>query len=336
MDANPSALYTKTELPKSEWDSVITLSTLHPGFQIENIYSINQTDITKNIWFEKLDEITKATHNLPSHTMQLWHTPNDTYIEQILSTGLDIAFANRGFYGKALYFSDNPIKANDYSKYKCNPESIRIMLKCTVITGNTKTYELGHFDRDLNTAPIGYNSVCGFIRRATEYAVYNNAQVLITHMITYKFTDTVYETKPSSELPANINPQNLCYLNPNMSEFISNIIRKTNIDRKHLMKKNVHLLLYQAITPEKFLSNAELILGVKPTANVLENIHINIAKCKLITPDARQLVIINTYLYDLNILDLLKQQEQKAFINSNVVDDKANDKEENTLKRSRT
>jgi hypothetical protein len=283
----PATLYTKTEIPKEEWHKVVYHQyNLHSGFQIENIYAITQHTTNQENWDNKLLEITKSRDYSPPHIMKLWHTPNYEQIENILTNGLDINFAKRGYYGKALYFSDNPTKANDYSKCKGKPEELRIMLKCVVITGNTKEYKLGHFDSNLVKAPDGFHSVCGFLYRANEYAVYNNAQVLITHLIVYKFTDTVYETSPARELPPGVNVQDVYYMPPKLSEFLRKLVENTKPELKQFMKRNTTLLLYQIITIEQFFENCTKLFGAPPPEGIIEKVKSNLAQSKLLTPPA--------------------------------------------------
>ncbi len=57
-------------------------------------------------------------------------------IDEVLAQGLDQRVSRIGMFGRGIYFTDDPLKANMYSK--APPGQLRFMLRANVLLGKTK------------------------------------------------------------------------------------------------------------------------------------------------------------------------------------------------------
>lgn len=274
-------IHTKREVPQEEWAGIFG-GPLDSGFHIEKIYEIENK--TKTAMFAaQCDLISQQLGGADPNKVQGYHVTKTEDFDKLLDYGLDTALSQRGFYGKAISIAADMQKANDYSKFKGDPIAVRTMLICSVAVGKAKEFELGRFDRDLIIAPTGFHSIKGFIRRGFEYGVYNNNQVLITHMITYKYFNTNEEVAPIRNLPANTTG-NIAYITAPLSEFFSKIeSRGANDTQRQMIKRYVGLLLKQQITPEQFVSYTETVLRATAPAGLADKLKTEMAKCQLPT-----------------------------------------------------
>lgn len=274
-------IHTKREVPQEEWAGILG-GPLDSGFHIEKIYEIENK--TKTAMFvAQCDLISQQLGGADPNKVQGYHVTKTEDFDKLLDDGLDTALSQRGFYGKAISIAADMQKANDYSKFKGDPIAVRTMLICSVAVGKAKEFELGRFDRDLIIAPTGFHSIKGFIRRGFEYGVYNNNQVLITHMITYKYFNTNEEVAPIRNLPANTTG-NIAYITAPLSEFFSKIeSRGANDTQRQMIKRYVGLLLKQQITPEQFVSYTETVLRATAPAGLADKLKTEMAKCQLPT-----------------------------------------------------
>ena len=228
-------IHTKREVPQEEWAGIFG-GPLDPGFHIETIYEIENKPKAA-MFAAQCDFISQQLGCADPNRIQGYHVTKTEDLDQLLNYGLDTALSQRGFYGKAISIAADMQKANDYSKFKGDPIAVRTMLLCSVAVGKTKEFEIGRFDRDLITAPTGFHSIKGFIRRGFEYGIYNNNQVLITHMITYKYFNTNEEVAPIRNLPANTTG-NVAYITAHLSEFFSKIeSRGANDTQRQMIKR---------------------------------------------------------------------------------------------------
>ena len=274
-------IHTKREVPQEEWAGIFG-GPLDPGFHIETIYEIENKPKAA-MFAAQCDLISQQLGGADPNRIQGYHVTKTEDFDKLLDEGLDTALSQRGFFGKAISIADNMQKANDYSKFKGDPIAVRTMLLCSVAVGKAKEFEIGRFDRDLITAPIGFHSIKGFIRRGFEYGVYNNNQVLITHMITYKYFNINDEVAPIRNLPANTTG-NIAYITAPLSEFFSKIeSRGSNDTQRQMIKRYVGLLLKQQITPEQFVSYTETVLRAAAPAGLADKLKTEMAKCQLPT-----------------------------------------------------
>lgn len=101
-----------------------------------------------------------------------------------------------GYFGKGIYFSDNPLKCVHYSDdpAKKNPEEAYI-LKCRVILGDAKVFAKGCYDTTLKREPEKdvtahgwryYDSVVGCPKDFNEFVVYENRRAMIEYIISFQ------------------------------------------------------------------------------------------------------------------------------------------------------
>eukprot|EP00047_Mylnosiga_fluctuans_P021660 m.107496 g.107496 ORF g.107496 m.107496 type:complete len:538 (+) comp8982_c0_seq3:3-1616(+) len=206
-------------------------------------------------------------------------------LESICAQGMEYRTAQRGFFGKGLYTTPDPMKANDYSD-KGNPQAVRTMLRCLVTRGRVKEFEVGRFDRDLYVEPEGFDSVQGFIRRASEYVVYGSDRLFVSHIIYYKFGDTNLEMAPSTALPPNV-VGHIVYITASLSEFFGKLQLRAGsvISLEYAaIRRLIGLLLKSQLTVEAFLAEASRILKAAPPPDLATRIRSELAKCRLPIP----------------------------------------------------
>ena len=119
----------------------------------------------------------------------------------LCETGLDVERASVGLFGKALYFSPDPQKCDDYWRKATStsdggavsvastgkdPLTTRVMFACRVLLGSTFHYSAQKHDRALCAPPDGYDSVAGEINGKSEMALYASDRVLLDYIITYE------------------------------------------------------------------------------------------------------------------------------------------------------
>ena len=248
-------------------------------FDILAIYSVNNTLLT-NQYNDRKSAINFITGNANEKTM--YHVTKAN-ITSVINEGLDPRYSQRGFFGRGIYFSESPVKCNDYSKDKGDPTAIRIMMQCRVVLGRSKEYELGHFDRDLVCEPSGYQSVKGFIRRDTEYVVYNRDQIVIDKIIIYRYTDTTNETARCLQVPPNITGH-IVYITASLSEFFSKLQHRTGPPGSAnfiAVKRLIVALLKKLIDIDQFLGEVSLIIKAAPPPELVAQIRSEMERCIL-------------------------------------------------------
>jgi hypothetical protein len=139
----------------------------------------------------------------PGSPQHFYHVTKGSLLS-ILLEGLNPLLSSGGLFGKGIYLSTNPLKANDYSPSRGRPNDIRVMLKCSAVLGNVYDFGVGRFDKDMVAAPQGFHSVKGFVRRAEEFVVYRESQVNVEEIIFYTFGNTQLEMEPSSNVPPSV------------------------------------------------------------------------------------------------------------------------------------
>jgi hypothetical protein len=204
----------------------------------------------------------------------------------ICQFGLDPRFSQKGFFGRGIHVALEPMKANDYSVHKGNPSVVRVMLRCKVLQGVSREFELGRFDRSLVMEPPNTDSVLGFLRRGTELAFYTSDRVLVTHIILYKFTDTVLETAPCLTVPPTVTG-NVVYITATLSEFFSAMHHRAGPASSGpyiAIRALIARLLKMDILVPQFLAEASVILKAPAPLYLEAKLEAELAKCRLSIP----------------------------------------------------
>uniref|UniRef100_A0A8B8C4H1 Poly [ADP-ribose] polymerase n=1 Tax=Crassostrea virginica TaxID=6565 RepID=A0A8B8C4H1_CRAVI len=115
-----------------------------------------------------------------------------------------------GYFGKGIYFSDNPLKCVNYVG-SSDSKGESYLLKCRVILGDQKKYRKGEYKTTLKREPEKenpqpgswkfYDSVMGCPKDYNEYVIYENRRAMIDYIITFKINqqgqNTLRERVPS-------------------------------------------------------------------------------------------------------------------------------------------
>lgn len=235
----------------------------------------------------------KTNGGIIPHEAITYHTPKTEDIEKICALGLEYRIAQRGFFGKGIYSTPDPMKANDYSDKKGNPEAVRAMLRCQVTVGRTKEFDIGRFDRDLYMEPEGYDSTKGFIRRASEYVVYNSDRINVTHIVFYKFGDSVLELTPSTALPPNVTGQ-IVYITASLSEFFGKLQQRAGPPtclEYVAIRRLIGQLLKSQLSVDAFMAEVSKVLKAVPPADLGDRMRTELAKCRLPPPQTAAVIM---------------------------------------------
>ena len=200
----------------------------------------------------------------------LYHTTRGD-VHSILTSGLDKSKSTVGYFGKALYFSDSPTKANDYSPARGYNDSIRLMLRCKVALGKTHVFTVGDYNKRLVGPPNGCNSVLGFIRRADEYAVYDNSAVLVAELVFYRVKDALPELTVPLVVPPRTPIGSVVFITGKLSEFFSRLQRSTSTpDEEKQTRRLITRVLRKQIDIDMFILEIRLVLRkVPPPADLI-------------------------------------------------------------------
>ena len=254
-------------------------TSFNEDFELLEVYSV-QNPFLHNQYKMRKAAINFITGNANENIV--YHTTKSKLIS-ICNEGLDPRYSLKGFFGRGIYVSDSPVKCNDYSAEKGNPNAVRIMLQCRVILGRSKEYEMGQFDRDLVVEPQGYQSVKGFIRRNTEYVVYNRDQIMIDKIIIYRYSNTENELAPCLQVPPNITG-NIVYITASLSEFFSKLQQRVGPSGSAnfiAVKRLTAALLQKLIDIDQFLGDVSLILKALPPPGLAAKIRAEMDQCIL-------------------------------------------------------
>lgn len=249
-----------------------------PGFNPVAVFAITNHQLATR-FHGKATEVAHSRPDFGSNTKIGFHVTKGD-LDKILREGLDPRISTIGFFGKGAYVARTPMKANDFCVDKGNPQALRVMLRCQVILGRSKEFEIGQFARNLVTEPEGFDSVTGFIRRAHEYVVYRSEQCLITHVILYRFTDTAQELTPSLAVPPNVNGR-VVYITAALSEFFSELQKRSNPSELPITKRLILQLLQSQITVDAFLSCTSQNLKAPTPPDLRDKLLAELAKCKI-------------------------------------------------------
>lgn len=226
----------------------INRNFMEQGFKLISITEIKNSKTTKVFDFFKDPEF-YGSYNIQS----LYHCSSNPE-DLIITEGLDLRYSkSSGFFGRGLYFTDRPQKANEYSpqKQKGDYENERTMFMFDVNLGNMFSFDEKKINRDLVKPPNGFSSVKGHINNGDEFVVYANEQVNIRYVIKYKLLN-----------PPKIKPN----ITKELDTFIRNIYAKSFEyvkDDVSIMNKCIELiksLLINIIKPEDFIKEIKELL----------------------------------------------------------------------------
>lgn len=251
-------------------------------FQVVGVFQI-VNEFLLDAYMGRQKAVAFQSNHATGNERVLYHVTKAPVFD-ICENGLDCRYSLRGYFGYGLYLSDDPLKANDYGA----TESLyRVVLRCKTLLGNTKEFEMGHFDRDMKMEPKGFHSVQGYLRRSVEYVIYRNDQVYVDHVIVYKCTDAGQEQIPSS-LPTQVLPPvhgKLVYITAGLSEFFSKLKSRAGAmdsEPHKKIKRVIGLLLKQLISIDQFLQEVAVVLQAVPPTDLNEKLKMELGKCDLV------------------------------------------------------
>jgi hypothetical protein len=278
--ATPQFNFSWMDVPREEWLAFFQQTSntpIPPWFRIERIRTIINP-FRDALWQTKRQSLEQA------NVRRLFHSPNDVGLGNILNTGLDVGHSRIGFFGKGIYFCDNPINCNKFNRKRGTPSVERTMLVCAVILGNQNVFPHNEFQRELVSAPAGYHSVIGNIRRFPEYVVYQNCQVMITHVITYTIPNVSFE-----RTIVQINLRVDALVSPVVLDFFGKLRRRMP-DRNLQLKWLFLRYLKSVISVEHFVHELEQMVSDPAPPTIAERLRDELPKCNaaainLDTPD---------------------------------------------------
>ena len=270
-------LYRGTLVPQEDWEKVFPGITTTQGFVVGRICTV-ENPVADLRWRAQCISMGCKAGQTTVPFYRLLHATPTNNIASILNDGLDVKRASAGFFGKGIYFANDISKANMHSHCVGNPNITRTMFVCNVALGRIKHYEMGYFDRSKTAPPEEYDSVSGFVRKELEYVVYNNDQVNITHVITYKFPDTAMETIPQPV----VSNYNIALIPSGLSEFINKLVKNCSSPEQTIdVKKTIGMLLKKMLTTVEFVQRIEQLFGLKSPPDLVERLNSELSKCNI-------------------------------------------------------
>jgi len=147
----------------------------------------------------------------------LFHVSKAPDLDNLLMEGLDQRLSNGGRFGRGIYLSDRPDKADSYwpagGRKGCGWDKphgaadsavqggeVRTMLRCRARLGNPLVFVPGYCNSGLQREPCGYDSVEGNLTGQDEFIVYDNARVLIEHVVQYVVPTTELDEREPTVL----------------------------------------------------------------------------------------------------------------------------------------
>lgn len=207
--------------PSEPSDICLAFRTAHPSFNITRVIEVSN-DATKDVW-RGGRAFASFENGGDANVQRLFHGTGIENIRSLALNGFDMALCKPGGYlGTGLYFSDNPFKANDFSPCMGDPVASRAIIVCNVVLGRIFHLGIGGRDKSIKAPPPGFHSFQTFIRRATEWAVYRERQVDITHIVLYSFPDTSAETAAVYDVPKGCTGKTF-FITAALSEFLTKL-----------------------------------------------------------------------------------------------------------------
>lgn len=134
----------------------------------------------------------------PTTKEDLYHTTNAMDMDRVYSEGLDQRLARQGYFGRGIYASDDPRKADMYWRARPDHSSLRFTLRVKMLLGKVKQYPYSITARELMREPDGFDSVCGNVNGYNEYVVYHNDRAIIEHVVFYRVGGSPLVQTPSA------------------------------------------------------------------------------------------------------------------------------------------
>lgn len=181
----------KIEAGEDVYDSV-TQEFHKVNIQINKIERLENMRQLRRFKSEMEDIQNHRESDFDLNIQYLYHGTN-VDLDRICEEGLDQRLSRMGYFGKGIYFSDNPLKCVHYSE-DCTSPAEAYILMCRVILGTTKVYRSGCYDTTLKREPEKedqsdgwryYDSVMGCPKDFNEYVVYENRRALIEYIISF-------------------------------------------------------------------------------------------------------------------------------------------------------
>ncbi|XP_053374203.1 uncharacterized protein LOC123531352 [Mercenaria mercenaria] len=195
-DVGTDKLYSLVKLKKGEPEfDIIAKEFERVNIKIKGIERIQSNRSLKRFQ-DELEDVHRHRNETFSPNIRYLYHGTSVEKDRICEEGLDQRLSRMGYFGKGIYFSDNPLKCVHYSDdpAKKNPDEAYI-LKCRVILGDAKVYAKGCYDTTLKREPEKeasssgwryYDSVVGCPKDFNEFVVYENRRAMIEYIISFK------------------------------------------------------------------------------------------------------------------------------------------------------
>ncbi|XP_038044945.1 uncharacterized protein LOC119719550 [Patiria miniata] len=182
-------------LNKQSWEFQSILAEFTAAdLTVKKIERVENKDLWEKFEFER-NRMQKNTTEV--NEVYLFHgTTADK--EQICHEGLDQRLSRIGYFGRGIYFSNDPRKCVSYTQSdKANPQTSLqttcTIYKCRALLGNMKVYPPGQHAKTLkrepeveNQEPGGpkyYDSVKGHVKQYDEFILYKSERVMPEYVI---------------------------------------------------------------------------------------------------------------------------------------------------------
>jgi len=156
------------------------------GLKVHEVFIVTYSDVSKP--YTKFRDSVKE--DKVKNRILGFHVTDTTNTQPLLIQGFDQRLARfRNRFGRGLYFTDDPLKANLYWRVH-NKRNLRMMLGVVLNLGKMKIYPPNVIDPKLLREPEGYDSVKGQLLGKTEYVIYDGSRANIRYIITYRDENT--------------------------------------------------------------------------------------------------------------------------------------------------
>ncbi|KAK3109173.1 hypothetical protein FSP39_024638 [Pinctada imbricata] len=159
--------------------------------QVTRLQNVHLLDRFKS----EMDDLIKRRHKGFDLNVRYLYHGTTVNKRNICEEGLDQRLSRMGFFGKGIYFSDNPLKCVHYTNSDCKGGEEAYLLKCRVILGTQKCFSAGENDTSLKREPEKenpkpgewrfYDSVLGCPKDFNEFVVYDNRRAMIEYIISF-------------------------------------------------------------------------------------------------------------------------------------------------------
>ncbi|XP_022083648.1 uncharacterized protein LOC110975438 isoform X2 [Acanthaster planci] len=210
---SPDVPFCLVMLNKQSWEFQSILAEFTAAdLTVKKIERVENRDLWDKFQFER----TRMLKNRAEvNEVYLFHgTTADK--EQICHEGLDQRLSRIGYFGRGIYFSNDPRKCVSYTQGDKGsgqplPQMTCTIYKCRALMGNMKVYPNGQHAKDLkrepeveNPEPGGpkyYDSVKGHVKEYDEFILYKSERVMPEYVISC-FMPMTSSSQGSVTLPA--------------------------------------------------------------------------------------------------------------------------------------